>query len=144
MVTCSLMPVSLPFEVFSIFFYLYALVFFLSRFIYPSFTHLFPPSGNAPISHTQSYGGKASDTARLRSLLGILASVKPARFWALASCAAGMGAGVVPPAVADFFGMIRLLRLPASECWWTMRRGWVWVLCGFFVIHRSDSEGDPP
>ena len=25
-----------------------------------------------------------------------------------------------------------------------MRRGWVWVLCGFFVIPRSDSEGVPP
>ena len=29
------------------------------------------------------------------------------------SCAAGMGAGVVPPAVDDFFGLIRLPRLTA-------------------------------
>ena len=50
---------------------------------------------------------------------------------------------------AHFSGLIRLLRtpfgraltsslieplvprLPASECWRAMRRGWVWVLCGF-------------
>ena len=43
-------------------------------------------------------------------------------------------------AVVDFFGMIRLPRLPSSECWRAMRRGWVWVLCVFFGI-LSDSEG---
>ena len=32
-----------------------------------------------------------------------------------------------------------VLRLAASERWRAMRRGWVWVLCGFFVILRSDS-----
>ena len=62
----------------------------------------------------------------------------------LASYAAVMGVGVVLPAVDDFFGMIRLPRLPASERWRAVRRGWVWVLCGFFVIPRSDSEGVPP
>ena len=36
------------------------------------------------------------------------------------------------------FGLIRLPRLSASERWRAMRRGWVWVLCGFFVIPRSD------
>ena len=63
----------------------------------------------------------------------------------LAGYAAGMGVGVVPPAVVEcFFGVIRLLRLPASERWRAVRRGWVRVLCGFFVIPRSDSEGVPP
>ena len=57
--------------------------------------------------------------------------------------AAGKGHGdsVVPPAVVEcFFGLIRLPRLSASERWRAVRRGWVWVLCGFFGI-PSDSEG---
>ena len=64
--------------------------------------------------------------------------------------------------VVDFFGMILLLRtpfgraltsslieplvlrLPASERWRAMRRGWVWVLCGFFVIPRAICERREP
>ena len=57
----------------------------------------------------------------------------------------GHSDSVVPLAVVEcFFGVIQLPRLPASERWRAMRRGWVWVLCGFFVIPRSDSEGVPP
>ena len=55
----------------------------------------------------------------------VRAQPPPARFCVLANYAAGVSSGVVwvfvilrsdsvvPPAVADFFGMIRLLRLPA-------------------------------
>ena len=55
-------------------------------FLFFSSLSVSPLSGNALISHMQSYGGKASDTARLRSLLGIPASVKPALLLISAAC----------------------------------------------------------
>ena len=69
--------------------------------------------------------------------------------WGFRGCAgffAGCGFIRLPGGLlsALVVALLHMPRLPASECWRAVRRGWVWVLCGSFVIPRSDSEGVPP